>query len=365
MKKLLLFASAALVGSVTMVAEEIDITPKNYHFNQATALPIYNHGVHGANIQGVTTTNDITPPIFANLKAEEQWDNGLLVIGGGQFHNHDNGYYNNMVKGLQLVDLGGEVGQVLVWVGQGFDLKGTLKAATGYDYDITAECGGGLNWGNLNFFTDPKNTPTAKEGFIRTTITYQVIAPVNGGVVSDAAAMNNVQFKTDQNGTKASGGAWAAKDNFGYDENLEEDVYDPSIWVEYSIEGECPDSEESTDFFPMRATLNFPGSIASGIAFIIKDITFTQVTEGTPSTEQKTKKVTYTMGEVSGVKNITADKTFTFSVNGNAVTFSADAEIYTIAGVKVAAAAATQSVSLGTGMYIARSGDKAVKFVVK
>lgn len=373
MKKFLLFASAAIVGSGAMIAEEVDITPKNYHFNEATALPIFNHGVHGANIQGITSTGDITAPVYQNIKGDEQWNNGLIVIGGGQYHNHDNGYYYNVVNGLQLVDLGGEVGQVLAWVGADMDINAVLKEATGYDYNITAKCTGGLNWGNLNFFTDPKNTPaTTKEngGFIRTTITYQVVSPVNAeGVVLADNAMNNVQFKTTQNGMTANGGAWNAPQNFGYDEDEEADVYDPSCWIEYIIEGVCPAGDEGAEYTPMRAVLNFPGTIAGNIAFFIKDITFTHVSEGEPVAKDDASyvitKKTYQMGEPAGIKSASADKKVTFSVNGSCVTFSDDAEVFTLSGIKVADAVAAKGVSLASGIYVARVGEKAVKFVVK
>lgn len=362
MKKFLLLACAALVGSSAMVAEEIDVTPRNYHFNDATTLPIFNHGAHGANIQGINSTNDVTAPIFQNINGAEQWDNGLIVIGGGQYWNHDNGYYNNIVKGLQLVDLGGTVGQVLAWVGKDSNVKEALKEATGYEYDFQPGCElADLNWGNLNFFMDPRNTPTEKQGFIRTTITYHVFSNnVN------AVAMNNVQFKTNENGMTTQGGNWTAKGNFGYDEDMEEDVYDPYTWQVYSIEGICPDSEDAKDYFPMRAVLNFPGGMP-GVTYFIKDITFTHVTDGAPvKDEAKTSTIKLTYGEPSGVKDVAAvAEKFTYNVNGNTVVFSADAEIYTVAGVKVAAAAAAQSVTLPAGMYIARAAEKAVKFVVK
>ena len=381
MKKILLLASAALVGCGAMVAEEIDVTPKNYHFNDATALPIFNHGVHGANIQGINSTNDVTAPIWENIKGEEQYNNGLIVIGGGQYWNHDNGYYNNVVNGLQLVDLGGEVGKVLAWVGADMDINAVLKAATGEDYNITAKCTGGLNWGNLNFFSDPKNTPTKKDGgFIRTTITYQVVAPITNGVVAAGNAVNNVQFKTNENGmTGYSTTPWNAPQNFSYDEDEEEDVYDPSCWIEYSIDGTCPstDTDESgapvgNNYFPMRAVLNYPGDIAGNMAFFIKDITFTHVTEGEPEYaagsvggEARIVKKTYKMGAPAGVKKINADSKLTLSVNGKVVTFGAKAEVYNLAGAKVAVADAAQGISLPAGVYVARSGEKAMKFVVR
>lgn len=381
MKKILLLASVALVSCGAMMAEEIDITPKNYHFNDAVTLPIFNHGVHGANIQGITSTNDITAPIWENIKGDEQYNNGLLVIGGGQYWNHDNGFYYNVVNGLQLVDLGGEVGQVLAWVGADMDINAVLKAATGEDYNITAKCTGGFNWGNLNFFTDPKNTPTKKNGgFIRTTITYQVVSPVVDGTVSGANAMNNVQFKTNENGmTGYSTTPWNAPQNFGYDEDEEEDVYDPSCWIEYSMDGLCPDTETDeagapvgNNYFPMRAVLNYPGDISGNIAFFIKDITFTHVTEGEPEYaagsvggEAGIVKKTYKMGAPAGVNKINADSKLTLSVNGKVVTFGAKAEVYNLAGAKVAVADAAQGISLPAGVYVARSGEKAMKFVVR
>lgn len=381
MKKLLLLASAALIGCGAMVAEEIDITPKNYHFNEATKLPIFNHGVHGANIQGITSDKDITAPIWENIKGAEQYDNGLLVIGGGQYWNHANGYYYNVVNGLQLVDLGGEVGKVLAWVGADMDINDVLKKATGIDYNITAQCTGGLNWGNLNFFTDPKNTPTASQGFIRTTITYQVVSPVNNGSVAATNAVSNVQFKTNENGMTAWGNTpWNAPQNFGYDEDEEEDVYDPTCWIEYTIEGKCPDTETDPDtnqpvgnnYFPMRAVLNFPGDIAGNMAFFIKDISFTLVTEGEPEHATGSGggaalivKKTYNMGTPTALDDITVGKDFTLSVNGNTVTFSANAEVFSISGAKVANATATKGVTLSSGIYVARVGAKARKFVVK
>lgn len=71
------------------------------------------------------------------------------------------------------------------------------------------------------------------------------------------------------------------------------------------------------------------------------------------------------MGKPAGLNKITNDNNFTFSVNGNAVTFSANAEVYNMAGAKVADVVATKAVNLPSGIYVARAGENVKKFVVR
>lgn len=367
MKKVLLLAAVALMGSTNLMAQE-DVTPAAYKFFQANELcPIYPKGVHGANLQQVwdETGKAISLPAgqqWTILEGDKYFSDGLLIIGGGQFGNPANQHYENFKAGLQLVDLGGEIGKCFTFNGVTSNVVEALKAATGNDYDITAKGSAG-NWGNMNFFMDPRNTPFTKLNKIEVKITYNVYA---NAYSNSANAINNIQPKTIENGMRPSDSAlapWTAADNWIEDPDTEEFVWDPSRWCEYTFVTDAPDgSEESKSYLPMRMALNFPGSL-NNMTIFIREIKFTAVSAETPVTINATKEfITLRPGMPAGVKGIEVADDFTFSVNGNTVSFSADAEVFNMAGAKVAQG---REVSLAKGLYIARTGAKAVKVLVK
>lgn len=368
MKKVILLSAAALLATGSLFAQE-DITPAAYKFYQTNELvSIYPHGVHGANIQGLNGTGDLTnnSAKWTELEADKYWDNGLLIIGGGQFWNHSNGYFENFCAGLQLVDLGGEVGKCFTINDPQSKVVEALKAATGNDYDITAKFAGGINWGNLNFFMDPRNTPYTKANKIEVKIVYNVYA---NAYSNGTNAINNIQPKTIENGMRPSDSnlaAWTAGDNWTEDPDTEEFVWDPTKWCEYTFVTDAPDgAEESKTYLPMRITMNFPSAIP-GMTVFIREIRFTAVSAETPVTTTATKEfITLNPGKPvsAGLNNIAvADNDFNFSVNGNTVSFSAPAEVYNMSGVKVAQG---KEVNLSAGLYIARVGSKAAKVLVK
>lgn len=379
MKKLLLIS--ALAVSLGAQAAEVDVTPKNYHFNTATALPMckaypldwgWNIPVAGYKGKGI----------------DQYWNNGVIAFAGPKGKSED--VWAAMVDACQLVDFGGTVGKCFVFADKGVNLKARLKEATGYDYDIKTLGEGSDNIdqlsnpaGNLNFYLDP-NTPTASTGKIHCKITYHVFVNTKDeAVAAGVTPVNKVYAVTDQNGqrpnSKASTSAgWTATNCWTYDEDTEESAWDPTKWntVEWDFDVPDADKDATTNIYaPVRLKMEFP---SPAHAIIIKDITLTHVEgeliaadkagyEAYDGAARVTTPITLAFGEPSNsVGNVAADATaVNVSVNGNVVTLSADAQVYTVDGVKVANAKAQQGVNLASGLYVAVAGNQAVKFAVR
>lgn len=365
MKKILLLAGVAALG-FNAVAEEIDITPKAYKFHETNAMcPIAEGAYHGANIQIAPDGQQFGDNIFYNYGFDKEYNNGLMVIGGGQYHNPDNGYAVNCRAGIQLVDLGGEVGSCFAFVYEdNSKVNAALKEATGYDYNITAATTGALNWFNFNFFTDPQNTPTLSSGLIKVRMVYHVYSPKYS---LTSTVLNNAHWKTQENGNHVTASAINCGDSFVENPDTEEYEYDPTRWGVYEFVSKCPDGDKESgkSFAPMRLCLNLPGGTEAGSVLFIREITFSQV-EGTEADCQDTDTrsyITLKMGEPgkTGLDNVAVAEN-NFRINGNTVSFSAPATVYNLTGAQVAAGT---EVTLSAGVYVARIGEKAVKFVVK
>ena len=372
MKKLLLLASVALLGAGSAMAQE-DVTPAAYKFYQAeTLVPIYPYGVHGANIQAVNMGNGAqnlpgTAESWNVLKAGDYYKDGLLIIGGGQYHAGQAASFDYVKSGIQLLDLGGTIGKVFALNGNGSQIKEVLKAKTGTDYNVTAygsNANNTVNWGNLNFFLDPKGTPTASANKLQVKIVYNVFSNVYSTTDN---AINNIHFKNMENGTRPEGvafGAWTLGDCFTENPETEDMEWDPAKWCEYTFVADCPDNDESGKTYqPMRICMNFPAQL-NNRSILIREISVTAISKDAAMTNKESRNyITLTPGTPAGVNAIVAEgEEVAFNVNGQTVTFSAPATVYNMSGAQVAAGT---EVTLSNGMYIARVGAKAVKFVVK
>lgn len=362
MKKILLLAGAALLGTSAMVAEDIDITPKAYRFNNCTELPIHpDMTFKGANHEIGT---------WAKIEGEKHWKDGLITFVN---NNPGAGATDMLIKGLQLVDLGGEVGKVLCYANTGSDVNAALKAITGYDYNIVLPEKGGPFF-KLNFFMDPKQTPTKDAGNIKVKMTYHVYCPSSETALSTKKFIEKAYFVTDQcgtpDGTVENGNTTSSvlmSDAWVYNEDEETDTYDPTIWHTMEWVSFCPEKDGDTNFAPLYVKTEISNFMTKSVLFI-KEITFTQTSDATTPGQRKIETIHLSMGEpgAAGINDVVADAAdFTYSINGNEATFSSDTEIFAISGAKVANAPAAQSVSLAKGLYVARVGAKAVKFVVK
>lgn len=365
MKKLLLIATMAATAAAA--SAQTDVTPKNYHFNSAEALPVFSNFFHGANIEagGWTTQN-----------MADEWNNGLIVISGNAINeggaNHASG--KAVAEAIQLVDLGGTVGKVFCFAGYGSNVNEGLKEITGVDYGIK-ECTAGHPWFNLNFYLDPKNTPKKSSGIMHVKITYNVYSPE----FTRAVSLGSVYAVTDQNGVRPEQADGNGSTPFDHQKNFTEDpmtedmAYDPTKWIEYEWDVDCPEDDADSDlcFAPLRLKANFGGNWGgTGQCIFIKDITVTHLPDVAEARqgagERSYTEVSYEMGTpaTTGVANVAnAANDLKVSVNGNTVSLSEAADIYTIAGVKVATAC--ESTVLANGFYVAVAGRNAVKFAVK
>ena len=363
MKQVLLTMAAVMLAAGSAFAqEETDITPSMYKYGERTTVgqETIQRAFHGANANGVTVDS-------LRRAAVEEFESkgGFFFVSGGQFHNAANGYAANVQAGTSIVDLGGEVGKVLCINGQ------KSKFNEKYDTNYPAITGG-TNWFNLDWTTDPNNTPTggSKEmPNIRIRIVMNTFSNTPGAA---DAIINSITAVTCQNGvvpyqddaTTSTGrpvytGDFVETYEDGEpvtddDENM---IYDPTKWMVYEWDAFCPAKdddavEDYNKYAPLRVKMEMNSNTLANATLFIKDITFTKL-EGdyTPilGKRQKTYK-TYTVDPqkvAASINAISAD-------NANA-----EKQVYTIDGKRVNAN------SLAKGVYVVKQGDKTAKYVVK
>ncbi len=372
MKKNLLLIAAALLGTATMSAAEEDITPKGYIFNNLTEFHYVDKAFTGANI---------TVPAYQSMGGDEAWNDGACVAAGGQFANPAQPYFADLKAGTSLVDLGGEVGKVFCISGMNSKINDKLNELYGVQMNIPS-CTGGLNWFNINWFSDPKNTPVS-DG-TSTQIRVRLVLNVYANQLSEANnIVNSAYAVVDQGGINPSGNNTAAGTAITtgefckfYDddpETPEEDdngnlIWDPTRWLVYEFDTWCPEDDGETVFYPIRLKMEIAQPNLGGSTIFIKEIKFTKLTDntetifGTRRREYKTLAINPT---ISSVEAAIAGSALKCSVNGNTVTLSEDAEIFTTSGMKVASVKAGESVELAKGFYVTKTATESMKIAVK
>lgn len=368
MKKSLLLCAAMLSMSAVAFAQD-DITPSNYYFNNAESFSYGPVAYTGANIGS---------PVWTTIGGDDIWNNGLCVAVGGQFGNEAQPYFTDLKAGTQLVNLGGEVGQVWCLSGKNSQINAKLDELGYTDIPEIQNCTGELNWFNLNWFTDPNNTPEAKDGYIHVKIVLNVFS--NG--MPDENIINKIYAVTDQGGVRPvqddSGDGFSnIKANEFFKEmdgmpgvpELDGDnnmVWDPNKWMVYEWDIDCPDADDAAKYSPLRLKMEMAQGMLVNSTVFIKEINLTKYA-GIPTVylERDKSYETYTIGAGDGsVKKLEANA-LTYTQNGETVTFAQDANVYSAAGVQVAAAKAGMPVALAKGFYVANAGGKSVKFIVK
>ena len=335
MKKLLLLSAALLTATCAFAqAEGTDVTPKNYKFNTATALPFCTEGFlvetdHPSQGGNCPSTGGKQAGVWENLEAlgwASQYNEGLIIdASAGQKQAN----FDNMMEGIQLVDLGGEVGQVFAFIGGNPNVLDYMKTyyLTDGQLDNAKAAKTGIAGWNFNVFSDPKNTPTAADGFIRIRMVlnafhcdYDNAGNVfNNIYMADNQGNNKITITEDNKVDDAtatnqpiSAMAFTAIDENGAPVENEYDggyTWDPSLWMvyEWDINVPAPDSNGLLGA-PFRVKAIVPGSNAlNDVALFIKEISFTAY-PGTPEilgTRQKTF-VNYTPGKVQGISDAIA-----------------------------------------------------------
>lgn len=344
MKKVLLL-SAALVSSVCAFAQQ-DITPANYKFTTAKAIPWY---------PGVVTDPNIKPGaslgeggVWGDMNFAEYYNDGLFVNASATQNTDE--LQEAFRSGWSLVNLGGEVGQVLCFAGKA---SGIVEYLT-ENYPEMSE-----NWSkitvdpltvgrfNWNVYMQP-NYPG--DGYMHVKFMYNVYSSTLG---QGNGIWTQLGIETNSNGY---GNSWNESVNFpdseddfaakwedgSMQETPEGDpIWDPTQWrqVEFNqaIGGDWP--------FRIRFFAE-PNSVWDNYAFFMRDLEITFY-EG-----EESPGCNYT------VEMVTVDDIFTPSAGVESLIDDANApvEYYNLQGVKVA--------NPEKGIYIKKQGSKSTKVIL-
>ena len=373
MKKLLLSLAVVLCTSAVVWADEEDITPNAYNYNNVTSF----------SYAGYYTGANITVPVWTTVDGDNLYDEGLVVVAGGQFGNTAQTYATDLAAGTSLFDFGGTVGQVLVVSGIDSDINDELYELYGVETNIPS-CTSSLNWFNIDWFSDPNNTPTGDDNVIHVSLELNIYSKEFGAnaIVNCSYPMDN-QNNVQPNGSNTAENVainsmefckWWDEDELGTDaegDYEEEDgtgdyIWNPERWLTYSFDCTMPESD-SSDYIPFRVKTEINQTNLASSTIFFRNVKITYEAGGDLTyTTTRNRSWTYYTVEPSGITSVTADREANlYSVNGNEVSFEAGAQIYTISGALVDTANAGDTKTLSKGFYVAKVGDKGVKFVIR
>jgi hypothetical protein len=336
MKKLLLPLAATLAA---LSASAITETPvMTYDYSTATET--------GLTTDYYASKANPDSPIWETVNGDERYNNGMLFIASP---NIQDGTFATLKQGISIQKIGGEVGNVLC-------INGATKSfneATGFE---APEISFNPFW-NLNWLTDPKNTPvggSAEEPMIRVRITFNVYNSSTSHVnIPNAAYLVSNLGATGTNDNTATIGALSTSNFVDADGN-----WDSTKWCEYEFDTFCAKEENST---PARLKFEF-NNWANGITgrtLLIQKVEFFQISDYTADEiNVGTRKVTYKTMKVNfGGEKEVADDDPTSSVANIAVENNESVEYFNLQGVRVANPA--------NGIFIRRQGGHASKVIFK
>ena len=346
MRKTLLL-SLAVLGGLGMYAQK-DITPANYKFTTAKTIPWYPGTILDANILPGATLGE--GGVWGDMNFAEYYNEGLFVNASATQDTDE--LQNAFRSGWSLVDLGGEVGQVLCFAGKDSGIVEYLNQ----QYPDMSE-----NWSKIT--VDPMNVGRFNwnvymqdkypgDGYMHIKFMYNVYSTTLG---QGTPVWTQMGIETNSNGYSNS---WNESVNFTYSEDdfaarweddgsFKEDaegnaIWDPTQWkvIEFNqaIGGDWP--------FRIRFWSQ-GGNAWNNFAFFIRDF-----------------EITFYEGEESPGCNfttelITVNEIFTPSAGVESLEeadVNAPIEYFNLQGVKVA--------NPEKGIYIKKQGDKAKKVVL-
>lgn len=385
MKKNLLFSAVALAVAATAVADEtdwVDITPSAYDFANATEIPVIINGAEtGAGVW------NLGAGVWS--KVQQYYNNGLIILNG---NGRDN--IEAVKNAMSIVDLGGTAGKVFAYTKNDATIN---EALAEYGVESTIATSTIAAYDHLCWYSDPERTPEETPIRVSMEITFHsedalmtsgsadgiMKAYINTdqiGVTPTQDDASTAESKKLQRGEFAKRWDEVAKEGrvpeADLDENMENDEglfeWNPERWLVYEFDCTLPKGDDQVESYgPLFVKMELPGSAGSYTMFI-RNIKFYSISENEPDVYDNSRPRVwkyYTVGKSASVDNVAADLTaeskLTFTVNGNDVTFSEGADVYTVAGQKVAAAAAGKAVTLGKGIYVANANGKSVKVAVK
>lgn len=284
MKKTLLLGMGLLSGLAMMAqVQGTDITPANYLFNTASEIPFYNEFLDNVNIKAGSTN------VFEEMGFAEFYQDGLWVLtSAGQNADQQDAFR----AAWQLVDLGGEVGQVAFFGGKASGIVDVLKAEAPdmkWD-DITLDEQATAGW-QMHWMMDPDKCPTGSEGYVHCRMVYNIYS---ADALQGRKVWQNIGISTNANSLIG----WNESANVPFLENAciktyEDDgepelgpdnkaIWDPTKWVVYEFDFTIPDADDSGQvYIPTRLRANaMNGNVWNDYAFFFKELSFTFVEGG-------------------------------------------------------------------------------------
>lgn len=364
MKRKLLFAAATLFVAANVMAQS-DITPSRYDFaNQ----PEGEYLIDGFNAGWGP----------GNLEAAYAAEHGYVnVTGGDDFGSKDTDAAKNFQSGLQIIDLGTDVGKVLCYKGvdcddailpQGQKAKGSIPM-----------------WPQLCFYSTASNTPSANKdaGVAGAPVRVSILFKAMDNAASDTEApVNNFETKNPSENFVQNqyAGPFYSSDMMVKDLETEELFEMNEGWMRVTYDVTIGTTPEGWVGNPLAFSVKITGKKADVGVILIKEIKFAAPSDGTLGAGQDAlveKGLVLKNGSVStGVeRNYVEDKEISCSVADNVLTVSnvnagEKVEVYTIAGVLVASQVAvsnnTSTIPLsGKGFYIVKAGSANKKVINK
>lgn len=318
-------------------------------------------------------------------------DTGFTAVNGGQLGTDgvtDASTIASSAVGqaMTLINFGGTIGTVLCFNGGSSGLQTYLNQnydtafGTTYttqdddDNEVTVtvqSITSGSPGGWLNFFWSYPavgNHRVAQDGsakWIRAKIYLNVFSSEPS---STSSVFSGIDFYS--NGSITSGGATDVYSSNFADEN---GAWYPNYWMTYTTDGYAGEGGS----YNMGLRIKFAAGTLSSYAIFIRKIELYYVTGdssdylSTATTDIDTENYEYQFtstdpnGQTTGITSVASDEAAGYSVNGQEVTFDSAATIYSISGSAVAVAKAGETKTLSKGFYVARVGNKGIKFAVK
>lgn len=360
MKKNYLFALLLSCATTFGALAQVDVTPSRYVFaNQPEGK---------YKIDANSPNNWNAPPSWGALdvNGDNLYNNGFVAIAGGPDisgeHPADNPLHVAMYDGINIVDLGGDVGKCLVI--QGGESKYKIGKSMGAEYK-----GNGFN---LNLYSGSFNKD---EKHSRTKFRVRVVFSIADNEPNpSASALTKMYFVTytgnpidhdKQSNKDFPSKFFALQENGLYVEDDDENfIYDPTIWeiFEYDIE---------VDDFPVRLKMEFDKNL-SGSTVMIKEIKF--IKNPNTALQNKTDIKYNPTKKPSGIFNPTVQTDpLRYSIYQNNVRFydleqGDNVRIYNLNGQEIStieARSKEMDINLASGFYIAKSKNKVAKIVVR
>ncbi|MDD4199103.1 MAG: T9SS type A sorting domain-containing protein [Paludibacter sp.] len=350
--KILLLSIVMVLFGAVVSAQVVDITPSRYVFADQ---PVGQYVVDAVNAGA-------NPPI-GWAAPSENFNNGYFVLAGGPavFTSLDAVQPAAIREGINIVDLGGDVGKVLVMRG---------KTST---YNVGTPMGSGYDgaWFNLNFYMDKNNTPIAEN--IRVRLVFSVAENV---ISQTGSALNRFYTSNSQNNPSpalANAPATFPSANFqATDEQGDplvnddgEAYYDPKKWMVYEFDASIPEASGN----PARLKMDITAT-AGNMTLFIKEIKFIKNATGDPAVRQMlTLNPTVTSIKRPHAKNEKLNvgidhhqvKLFSVDAGSKVTVYNATGQI----SKSFTTTTQDESFNLETGFYIIRVQNKTGKIIIK